>query len=93
MQMQTVACDSTSEDNLKQNHCCSNELTKIQTDQEYQKAATDQVQINKAFVQAFVHAFILNTYDADRNNTPFLNYKPPLLTDTDILILYQTFLI
>jgi hypothetical protein len=72
--------------------CCKDQITKIQTDENFAKASFD-LKLNKTFVATFVSVFILQEVEiASTTKTFFADYSPPPL-EQDFNILYETFLI
>ena len=81
------------EENISEPHdCCKNEITKIQTDDNFAKASFD-LKLNKIFVSTFVSVFVMQEVEiASAQKIFFADYSPPPL-EQDLNILYETFLI
>lgn len=77
---------------VKGHHCCENQFTKIQTDDNFAKASFD-LKLNKTFVATLVSVFIVQEVEiTSTEKTFFADYNPPPL-EQDLNILYETFLI
>lgn len=85
--------DCEDEETIPEAHdCCKNQITKIQTDENFAKASFD-LKLNKTFVATLVSVFVLQEVEiASAQKTFFADYGPPLL-ERDLNILYETFLI
>lgn len=79
------------EHQLAQKPCCENQHQIVQLDE---NATTElaSININPVFVAAFIHVFVQPLVFADQALTTFVDYSAPL-TDKDIQVLFQTFLI
>ncbi len=73
-------------------HCCENQFTQIETDDNFAKAAFN-IEFQKTWAAAFVQIFVFQQfeYNSSKPNL-YKDYNPPPL-DKDILVLYQVFLI
>lgn len=77
---------------LTEDHCCQNQFTSVQTDDNFAKASWD-MKFQKLFFVAFVSEFILPEVEITSiQKKSFADYDPPLLKQ-DLNILYDTFLI
>ena len=85
-----TSCDNTVV--VKEDHCCQNHFTKIQTDDNFAKASFD-ISFHKTFIVAFVSVFAIQEVEIfSIQKTFFADYSPPPL-EQDLNILYDTFLI
>lgn len=83
-------CDDNSA--VKEDHCCENHFTKVQTDENFSKASFE-LKLSPEFVAVFVPIFAL--YEVEpifSQKTSYAAYTPPPLYQ-DLNILYDTFLI
>lgn len=79
-------------ENVQEDHCCQNHITKITTDDNFAKASFD-ICFNKTFIASFVSIFVLHeTEIASIHQNFFADYNPPPL-EQDLNILFDTFLI
>lgn len=77
---------------MEEDHCCQNQFTQIQTDENFAKASFD-IGFHKTFIAAFVSVFALQEVEISATQkTFFADYNPPPL-EQDLNILYETFLI
>lgn len=76
----------------EERHCCDNQYTSIDTDDNYAGVAYD-IQINPTFVASFVAVFVLEGQEAFVEEFDYYkDYSPPPLGE-DLQLLYETFLI
>lgn len=72
--------------------CCENQITKINTDDNFAKASFD-LKLHKTFEATFVSVFVFHEVEnASIEKTFFADYSPPPL-ERNFNILYETFLI
>jgi len=90
MKMEAPGCD---EDGLAamEHHCCENQYTQINTDDNFSKASFD-VNLDVTFAVAFTSVFLLQIDNYPSNVTFYKDYSPPPLSK-DIPVFYQVFLI
>jgi hypothetical protein len=90
MEFSPGSCDSPDQTHFSKSSCCDNELIspQIEDDMQQVKAAVD---VNPVFIQAFVHAFVVQLH-ADEVTTRFIDYSPPWISH-DFHSLNQVFLI
>ncbi|QAA81638.1 hypothetical protein EI546_07825 [Aequorivita sp. H23M31] len=79
-------------EDVHEDHCCQNHITKINTDDNFAKASFD-ISFQKTFIASFVSVFVLHEVEiASTHKIFFADYSPPPL-EQDLNILYDTFLI
>lgn len=77
---------------MEEMHCCNNEYTFVDTDDNFAKAAFD-LDVSPVFVVAFCSLFLLpEVENYKQNENYFKDYSPPPLGE-DLQVLYETFLI
>jgi len=77
---------------IEEDHCCQNEFTQIQTDENFAKASFD-IDFEKPLINAFISDFVVQNFEINTSQkTFFADYNPPPL-EQDLNILYDTFLI
>lgn len=85
-------CEAEDDATSQHNDCCKDQITKIQTDENFAKASFNLKHF-KTFVATFVSVFVLQKVEfASPENSIYKEYKPPLI-ERDFNILYDTFLI
>lgn len=88
------ACSVTDnqEDKLQSKPCCENQHELFQLSDEVTAQHQNDLQLNKTFVAAFIHTFVVQlfSYGETTPNLPY--YSPPELKQ-DVQVLFQTFLI
>lgn len=93
MEADTTDSSCTDETTAAEAHdCCKNHITKIQTDDNFAKAAFD-LKLNNNFFVTLVSVFELHEVEiTSTQKTFFADYNPPPL-EQNLNILYETFLI
>lgn len=77
---------------VNEHDCCDNQITQIQTDDNFAKASFD-IKLNKTFVTTLIAVFVLQQVEiTSTKKTFYADYSPPPL-ERDLNILYATFLI
>lgn len=84
--------DADAEPQVRREKCCENHYLSIDTDDIIINSYQVLKSLDLTFVVALTYTYLgLNPFETD-NNTPYLNYSPPLL-EQDIRILHQSFLL
>lgn len=78
-------------DQIDARPCCSNQHDLLQLDEDATLMQQAPV-VNKTFIAAFVHTFVIQVFSFEKKESFYLNYSPPLLKQ-DIQVLFQSFLI
>ncbi|HAD97357.1 MAG TPA: hypothetical protein DCG19_08115 [Cryomorphaceae bacterium] len=78
-------------DQLNAKPCCDNQHELLQLDEDA-TLLQQAPEINKTFIAAFIHTFVVQVFSFEKKESFYLNYFPPLLKQ-DIQVLFQSFLI
>src|SRR5690554_2885733 len=90
--MEDFANPSCNDDHLTDDHCCHNQFTSVQTDENFAKTSLD-LKFQKLFSATFTSVFVLDVVEfASVQYTIFPDYDPPII-EQNLNILYDTFLI
>ncbi len=77
---------------MEEDHCCQNEFTQIQTDENFAKASFN-IDFEKPFINTLISVFVVQNFEISTSQkTFFADYNPPPI-ERDLNILYDTFLI
>ncbi len=78
-------------DQLNAKPCCDNQHDLLQLDEDV-TLIQQAPEVNKTFVVAFIHTFLVQVFSFEKKESFYLNYSPPLLKQ-DVQVLFQSFLI
>mgnify|MGYP003630990226 CR=1 FL=1 len=78
-------------DQIDARPCCSNQHDLLQLDEDATLMQQAPV-VNKTFIAAFIHTFVIQIFSFVKKESFYLNYSPPLLKQ-DVQVLFQSFLI
>ncbi len=88
----SATCSSKSGHNqINAKPCCDNQHELFQLAEDA-TLAQSSLEINKTFVVAFIHSFVVQIFSFDGQFSIFPHYSPPLLQQ-DVPVLFQSFLI
>ncbi|HCQ14908.1 MAG TPA: hypothetical protein DIU20_01525 [Cryomorphaceae bacterium] len=90
-EMETSCSSENGFDSLKAKPCCDNQHDLLQLDEDATLIQFSP-EINKTFIAAFIHSFVVQIFYFVEKESFYLNYSPPLLKQ-DVQVLFQSFLI